>query len=66
MEINLKSDQKKIYGGYFTEKAVAEAKALELVEKAGLQRQVKPVATLSELPVFHPQGAVRRGELEPG
>ena len=55
VEINLKSDQKKIYGGYFTEKAVAEAKALELVEKAGLQRQVKPVATLSELPVFHPK-----------
>ena len=46
---------KGIHGGYFTEKAAAEAKALELVEKAGLQRQVKPVATLSELPVFHPK-----------
>ena len=42
-------------GGHFTEKAAAEAKALELVEKAGLQRQVKPVATLSELPVFCPK-----------
>ena len=55
VEINLKSDQKKIYGGYFTEKAAAEAKALELWEKAGLQRQVKPVAMLSELLVFHPK-----------
>ncbi len=44
-----------ISGGYFTEKAAAEAKALLLMEKAGLQRQVKPVATLSELPVFHPK-----------
>ncbi|CAL1127751.1 unnamed protein product, partial [Cladocopium goreaui] len=55
VEINLKSDQKKIYGGLFTEKAAAEAKALEIQEKAGLQRQVKPVATLSELPEFHPK-----------
>jgi hypothetical protein len=47
--------KKTIFGGYFTEKAAAEAKALELMEKAGLQRQVKPVATLSELPVFHPK-----------
>ena len=46
---------KGIFGGYFTEKAAAEAKALLLVEKHGLQRQVKPVATLSELPAFHPK-----------
>ena len=46
---------KGIFGGYFTEKAAAEAKALELWEKDGLQRRVKPVATLSELPVFHPK-----------
>ena len=54
-----KGDKKKIHGGYFTEKAAAEAKALELREKAGLQRQVKPVATLANrhagLPVFHPK-----------
>ena len=53
------SGGKGIYGGVFTEKAAAEAKALELVEKAGLQRQVKPVATLANryagLPVFHPK-----------
>ena len=49
------SGGKGIYGGVFTEKAAAEAKALLLMEKAGLQRQVKPVATLSELPVFHPK-----------
>ena len=47
--------KKIIFGGYFAEKAAAEAKALELMEKAGLQRQVKPVATLSELLVFHPK-----------
>jgi hypothetical protein len=47
--------QENYFGGYFTEKAAAEAKALELMEKAGLQRQVKPVATLSELLVFHPE-----------
>ncbi|CAL1159168.1 unnamed protein product, partial [Cladocopium goreaui] len=55
VEITPKGGKKKIHGGVFTEKAAAEAKALELVEKAGLQRQVKPVATLSELPVFHPK-----------
>ena len=55
VEITPKGGKKKIHGGVFTEKAAAEAKALELVAKAGLQRQVKPVATLSELPVFHPK-----------
>ena len=53
------SGGKGIYGGVFTEKAAAEAKALLLMEKAGLQRQVKPVATLANryagLPVFHPK-----------
>eukprot|EP00435_Cladocopium_sp_Y103_P069308 s1156_g33.t1 len=44
-----------IQGGCFTEKAAAEAKALWLMEKAGLQRRLKPVATLSELAVFHPK-----------
>ena len=46
---------KYICGGTFAENAVAEAKALELRENHGLQRQVKPVATLSSLPVFHPK-----------
>jgi len=50
---------KRIYGGCFTKKAAAEAKALELREKHGLQLQVKPVATLANryagLPVFHPK-----------
>eukprot|EP00435_Cladocopium_sp_Y103_P041660 s493_g11.t1 len=60
VRIYLKSGQKlngkkTISGGYFTEKAAAEAKALELREKDGLQRRVKPVAALSELPVFHPK-----------
>ena len=55
VEITQKGRQKKIYGGVFTEKAAAETKALELQEKAGLQRQVRPVAALSELPVFHPK-----------
>jgi len=44
-----------IEGGYFTEKAAAEAKALELREKHGLQLQVKPVPTLANLPMFHPK-----------
>ena len=51
--------RKRIHGGFFTEKAAAEAKALELREKHGLQLQVKPVATLANryagLPVFHPK-----------
>eukprot|EP00435_Cladocopium_sp_Y103_P072174 s1156_g39.t1 len=73
VEITVKGTEKKrkfIHGGYFTEKAAAEAKALWLMEKDGLQRQakalwlmekdglqrqVKPVATLSELRVFHPK-----------
>ena len=49
----------RIFGGYFTEKATAEAKALELRERHGLQLQVKPVPTLANrydgLPVFHPK-----------
>ena len=55
VQIHPKGGKKRIHGGVFTEKAAAEAKALELQEKAGLQRQVKPVAMLSELPVFHPK-----------
>ena len=49
----------RIYGGYFTEKATAEAKALELRERHGLQLQVKPVPAPANryvgLPVFHPK-----------
>ena len=55
VQITPQGGGKKIYGGYFTEKAAAETKALELMEKAGLQRWVKPVATLAELPVFQPK-----------
>jgi hypothetical protein len=59
VEICPKGGEKRIHGGYFTEKAAAEAKALELREKAGVQRRVKPVATLANryagLPVFHPK-----------
>ena len=58
MQIELKNGKKirkYVEGGFFTEKAAAEAQALELQKKAGLQRQVKPVAILSELPVFHPK-----------
>ena len=52
---NPKEPQKKIYGGYFTEKAAAEAEAWRLQELHGLQRQVKAVSTLSALPMFHPK-----------
>eukprot|EP00435_Cladocopium_sp_Y103_P027052 s4743_g6.t1 len=55
VEIRLEKNRKFIQGGYFTEKAAAEAKALRLQEKDGLQHQVRPVAALSELPVFHPK-----------
>ena len=51
--------RKRIYAGCFTEKAAAEAKALELQEKNGMQLQVKPVPALANryagLPVFHPK-----------
>ena len=66
VEINLKSDQKKIYGGYFTEKAVAEAKALEL---RGEGRPAAPGEARGHsvgAAGVPPQGAVRRGDLEPG
>ena len=46
---------KKIYGGRFTEKAAAEAKALELAKEHGLERRVKAVGKLSELPIFKPK-----------
>ena len=50
---NPKEREKAIYGGYFTEKAAAEAEALRLQELHGLQREVKAVNTLLALPVFH-------------
>ena len=55
VEITEKGSKKKIQGGYFTEKAAAEAKALELREQHGLQRQVKAVDSWATLPVFHPK-----------
>ena len=54
-KINPKEPRKIIWGGYFTEKAAAEAEALRLQELHGLQREVKVVRTLSALPVFHPK-----------
>eukprot|EP00438_Fugacium_kawagutii_P023618 Skav205974 [mRNA] locus=scaffold442:870118:871229:- [translate_table: standard] len=55
VEIRPRHRKKRIWGGYFTEKAAAQAKALELQEQHGLLRQVKPVSTLAELPVFSPK-----------
>ena len=56
---NAKKPDKRIYGGYFTEKAAAEAEALRLQELHGLQREVKAVSTLETryagLPMFHPK-----------
>ena len=52
---NPKEPGKRIHGGYFTEKAAAEAEALRLQELHGLQREVKAVSTLSALPVFEPK-----------
>ena len=52
---NPKEPKKTIWGGYFTEKAAAEAEALRLQELHGLQREVKAVSTLSALPVFEPK-----------
>ena len=54
-QINPKEPRKIIWGGYFTEKAAAEAEALRLRELHGLQREVKAVSTLSALPVFEPK-----------
>ena len=58
-QINAKEPGKRIYGGYFTEKAAAEAEALRLQELHGLQREVKAVSTLETryagLPMFHPK-----------
>ena len=53
--INPKEPGKIIWGGYFTEKAAAEAEAWRLQELHGLQREVKAVSTLSALPVFEPK-----------
>ncbi|CAJ1417439.1 unnamed protein product [Effrenium voratum] len=47
----------RIQGGYFTEKAAAEARATELRELHGLQRTVKRCAARAELPVFQPKVA---------
>ncbi len=52
---NPQDRQKLIQGGYFTEKAAAEAEALRLRELRGLEREVKAVSTLSALPVFEPK-----------
>eukprot|EP00435_Cladocopium_sp_Y103_P012299 s161_g3.t1 len=57
--VQIVKNNEKTHGGHFTEKAAAEAKALELREKHGLQLQVKPVPTLANryagLPVFQPK-----------
>ena len=51
--------KKTIGGGNFTEKAAAEAKALELAKEHGLERKVKAVSHFSErfagLPIFKPK-----------
>ena len=46
---------KKIQGGHFTEKAAAEAKALELAEAHGLQRSVRAVGRFEELREVQPK-----------
>ena len=64
---NPKEPQKRISGGYFTEKAAAEAEALRLRELRGLEREVKAVSTLSALPVFEPKvpyGGVKWSQAE--
>ena len=47
--------QNKINGGLFTEKAAAEAKALELAEVHGLQRSVRAVGSFEELREVQPK-----------
>ena len=64
---NAKEPEKRIWGGYFTEKAAAEAEALRLQELHGVQREVKAVSTLSALPVFEPKvpyGGVKWNQAE--
>ena len=50
-----KEAQKKFHGGLFAEKAVAEAKALELAEAYGLQRSVTRVGRFEELREVQPK-----------
>ena len=50
-----KEGPKKIHGGYFAEKAAAEAKALELAAAHGLQRSVTPVGRFEELREVQPK-----------
>ena len=50
-----KEGPKKIHGGYFAEKAAAEAKALELAAAHGLQRSVTPVGRFEELHEVQPK-----------
>ena len=47
-----KGPNKRIHGGFFTEKAAAESKALELAKLHGLERKVTAVGRFSELPIF--------------
>ena len=51
----LKTNIIKINGGCFKDQAAAEAKALSIAKQLGLQRQVKSVRLLSELPVVQPK-----------
>ena len=55
VELYPTTGKKRIWGGLFTEKAAAEAKALELAKEHGLERRVKAVGKLSELPIFEPK-----------
>ena len=50
-----KEGPKKIHGGLFTDKAAAEAKALELAEAHGLQSSVRAVGRFEELHQVQPK-----------
>ncbi|CAE7355874.1 unnamed protein product [Symbiodinium necroappetens] len=50
------STHKKVHGGYFKVKEEAEARARELAKELGVQEEVVPVKSLSELPNFEPLG----------
>ncbi|CAJ1409460.1 unnamed protein product [Effrenium voratum] len=58
VEISRPGGGRRIQGGYFTSKAAAEARALELRQLHGLQRSVTASASRAELPVFQPKAPV--------
>ncbi|CAK9023869.1 unnamed protein product [Durusdinium trenchii] len=55
VQVTVPTSRKRISGGFFTDKAAAEKKALEIAEAHGVKRTVTAVGSLADLAVIQPK-----------